>query len=186
MRITYIYLLFLVLSCGSVPTIPDFNLSDVNGSSHSLYSNVAPKAIVLVWQGNGCPIFRLGYSTVANLQKEYSKRGISFYLINASPQDSLQDIKKEASEFNFQIPILKDQNQAMTRAMGVSRTMEVVVINAETRTVVFQGRVDDALGYEVRKNAKKHFLKNALDALLENKDVPQDQGDVNGCLINLS
>ncbi len=167
------------------PKASNFELLDHEGKAHELYYYSDMKAVVLIWQGNGCPIFRQSILEINRLQKKFEKLGIVFLLINANPQDDRFSIKKEAEEFNINIPILEDSSQMVTKSLSVTRTAESIVLDTKSWKTIYRGAINDRLGYEVQKTAPiQHFLENALNTWLQGRLPQIKRTPFNGCLIN--
>src|SRR6185369_15679255 len=99
------------LGAESSRLVDDFRLLDHLGKSHELYRYADSKAIVVIGQGNGCPIIERSIPTIKTLRDRYSARGAEFFFINANAQDSRANVVKEASDFGVNIPILLDETQ---------------------------------------------------------------------------
>lgn len=165
--------------------VDDFQLTDTAGAAHQLYYYSDAPAIVLMTQGNGCPIVRNAMPFYREVRDVYADRGVEFFLLNSNLQDNSQSIAAESAEFGFDIPVLVDEYQLIGESLGVTRTAEVYVIDPKTRTVVYHGPVDDRLSYQVqRENAEHTYLIDALDAVLAGEAVPVASADAPGCLVN--
>ncbi len=165
--------------------IGDFSLLDHEGKHHQLSWYGDQKAVVIFIQGNGCPIVRNGAPTVRAIRDDYADKGVTFFMLNPQPQDNRQSIAAEAQEYGYDIPILVDETQLIAESLGVDRTAEVYIINPESREILYQGPVDDRLGYETQKpEAKNHYLRDALDAVLAGNAVATDIPEAPGCLVN--
>ncbi len=164
--------------------IGDFALLDQHGKFHQLSWYDDQKAVVIFIQGNGCPIVRNGAPTLKALRDEYESKGVAFFMLNPQTQDNRASIAGEAEEFAYDFPILVDESQLVAEALGVDRTSEVFVIDPKTMSVLFRGPIDDRLGYESQKpEAKNHYLKDALDAVLAGQAVAAVDVEAPGCLI---
>lgn len=166
-------------------SIPEFNLVDHLGNSHSLQQYQDRKFIVLYVQGNGCPIARIALPNYREVRDEYQDKGIAFLMFNANIQDTPERIRLEAENFGVDFPIMKDEGQVLAKALGVERTAEVFIIDPRTRDVLFRGPINDQLGYETQRvNASAHYLKDALDTVLAGGTVNMDDiPDSKGCLV---
>mgnify|MGYP002621554576 FL=1 len=166
--------------------VVNFQLIDANGTSHELYRYRDAKAIVLFYQGNGCPIVRQTFAEVMRLRDAYSEEGVVFLQINANPQDTREEVLEELDDFGVDIPVLMDERQSVTRALGVTRVAEAIVINPQRWRVVYRGAVDDRFDYGTRREEANHeFLKNALDAFLAGEDPDPARTETKGCLIHI-
>jgi peroxiredoxin len=113
----------LALSPGD--RIDNFRLLDQRGESHELYYLSDAKAVVLMVQGNGCPIVRNALPGLKELREQYQRRGVEFLLINSNLQDGRDAIAAEAVEFGIDFPILVDDLQLIGESLGVTRTADV-------------------------------------------------------------
>src|SRR5688572_18648645 len=113
----------------STGPVKDFKLTDHLGKTHQLHTQTNARAVVLFYAGNGCPIVRKSILDLKAIREVYEKQGVVFWMVNANMHDDITSIQEEAKEFGITFPILKDQNQKVTRALGVRRTAEVLVIN---------------------------------------------------------
>jgi len=165
-------------------SVKDFKAQDQDGKAHQLYGAVAPKAIVLMIQGNGCPIVRQALPALAEIRERYQARNVEFLLLNSNLQDTRDAVAKEAAEFKIAFPVLIDNKQTIGEALGVVRTSEVFVIDPATRKLVYRGPMDDRLSYERQKPVEKHYLTDALDAVLAGREVQVKSADGVGCLVN--
>ncbi|MEH6558022.1 MAG: redoxin domain-containing protein [Oceanicoccus sp.] len=165
--------------------VDDFELLDHQGAAHRLYYYDDAPAIVLMVQGNGCPIVRNVMPGLRDVRDVYAKKGVKFLLLNSNLQDNRASIAAEVEEFGYDIPVLVDSSQLVGESLKVSRTAEVFVIDPKTKKVVYHGPVDDRVTYEVQKNkADNHYLSDALDAVLAGEAVKEADIDAPGCIIN--
>jgi peroxiredoxin len=184
--------LLLVLAAAPVSAlqpgqrVDNFMLLDHLGDAHELYYLSDKRAVVLMVQGNGCPIVRHQLPRFAELRAQYADQGVEFLLINSNLHDGREAIAKEADEFGIEFPILMDTSQLVGESMVFERTAEVFVINpAEQWRLVYRGPVDDRVSYaRQRPEATNHYLADALEAVLGGKPVPVSSAQAEGCLIN--
>jgi len=165
--------------------VDNFVLRDHRGESHELYYHRDKQAVVIMVQGNGCPIARAAWPTYREIREEYAGRGIHFLMLNSNIQDDRESISAEAREFGFDIPILDDESQLVGEALGVVRTSEVFVIDTDGWNLVYRGPIDDRLTYErQRAEANETYLTDALDAVLAGEAIELAERDAVGCLVN--
>lgn len=179
-------LALLCMNALAAPRVDNFALLDQNGASHELYYYRDAQAIVLMIQGNGCPIVRNAWPTVTEIRADYEEQGVKFLMLNANSQDTRSSIAEEAATFSMDIPILDDSTQLVAESLGVVRTGEVFVINPESWELVYRGPIDDRLSYERQKTAaSKHYLRNTLDAVIAGDEIEFEKRGGVGCLVNL-
>jgi peroxiredoxin len=165
--------------------VENFRLLDHRGASHELYRYGDARAIVILAQGNGCPIVRNVMPAFQALRDQYGKQGIEFLMLNSTLQDNRTSTAQEAAEFGFDMPILMDAEQLIGEALDLKRTGEVFVIDPSSWSVVYHGAIDDRVTYEhQRPQAQKTWLADALDDLLARRPVAVATSPAKGCLIN--
>jgi hypothetical protein len=165
--------------------IDNFRLLDQRGASQELYYYSDAKAVVLMVQGNGCPMVRNALPTLKALRDQYRAQGVEFLLINSNLQDDRDAIAQEAAEFDIDFPILVDDLQLIGESLDVTRTADVFVIDPKTWKLVYRGPIDDRLSYGAQKPvAKKRYLAAALDAMLGGNPVAIASAEVPGCLVD--
>ena len=106
-------------------------------------------------------------------------------MINSNLQDDASAIRDESQAWNIDFPILNDDGQLVGEALGITRTAEVLVIDTNEWDLVYRGPVNDRLTYERQKaKAGRHYVAEALDAILNGIRPEFEQVGTKGCLIN--
>ena len=166
-------------------SIPEFELSDQAGKTHTLADYADRDLLVLYVQGVGCPIARIAVPSYREVRAEFESKNVAFMMFNSNIQDNIPRIAREVDEFGIDFTVLKDEGQALAKALGVERTAEVFVIDPKSREVFYRGPINDKLGYETQKNtASAHYLKDALNTVLAGGKVNMDDvPDSKGCLV---
>ena len=165
--------------------VDNFRLLAHDGTSHELYYYQDAKAVAFMVQGNGCPIVRNAMPRFTELRDEFAEQGVEFFMLNSNLQDNRDNITKEVAKYGYDIPILMDETQLIGEALGLVRTGEVFVVDPKTWKVAYHGAVDDRLTYEnQKKEAKQHFLRDALANMVAGEAVEVASTDGIGCLIN--
>ena len=180
--------LALVAGQSQAARVDNFVLLDHEGAAHELYYYRDAPAVVIMVQGNGCPIVRNALNDYKALRDRYGEQGVEFYLLNANLQDDRASIQKEAAEWDIDIPILDDQTQLIGESLGLVRTAEVLVIDPKTWQVAYRGPLNDRINdYErQRAEASEHYAADAIEALIggEGRAIQVAERDAIGCLIN--
>ena len=166
--------------------VDNFMLLDQRGDAHELHYYADASAIVLMVQGNGCPIVRNALPDYRDMTEAYADQGVEFLMLNANLQDSRATIAAEADEWGIPYPILVDETQLVAESLGLTRTAEVLVIDPDGWQLAYRGPVNDRLSYErQKKEASEHYAKDAIAAVLAGDPVEVAARDAMGCLINL-
>ena len=163
---------------------PAFDLPGTDGRNHTL-AELTGKLFVLVVSCNHCPYVIAYEARMVALAKEYGPRGVDFVAANANdatryPDDGLEPMKARARERGFPFAYVRDDSQALVRALGARFTPEVYVFD-EARRLRYHGRVDD--NHRDPAQVTSHDLKAALEALLGGREPPAAETTAFGCSI---
>lgn len=168
-------------------TGPDFNLRGTDGKMYSLEEVAGGKGTAVVFTCNMCP-FSKGYEDrLIALASKYQERGINFIAINPNdpervPGDSFEEMVVRAGEKGFPYPYVVDETQKVAAAYGARVTPHIFLLDGE-RTLVYRGRVDDALKPE---DVSSRDLEAAIDALVAGERVPVAETKAFGCSVKWS
>jgi thiol-disulfide isomerase/thioredoxin len=170
---------------------PNFNLPGVDERNYSLQDFADAQILVVIFTCNHCPTAQAYEDRIIELHADYRDKGVAVVAISPNDpravrldelgytdlSDSLDDMKIRAKAKGFRFPYLYDgADQVTSIAYGVLATPHVFIFDRQ-RKLRYNGRIDDA---EV-KQVKSHDTRNAIDALLAGKPVPQDKTRVFGC-----
>jgi len=142
------------------------------------------KANVLFFTTTDCPIAN-GYSQRFNeMYQEYGMKGFNFYLVHIDWQTTKTAALRHQKEFQLQMPIVLDSTHALVKKTGVETTPEVVVLLPD-QTIAYCGRIDNWYeGFGKKRNVvTKTELKDALEAIIDNRTIPVNKTRAIGCSI---
>ena len=164
-------------------TVPDFALRDARGQEHRLPDAEAAPVVVLAALGTECPLAKLYAPRLEEISQRFADRGVAFLGLDANAQDAPTELAAYARDHGLTFPLLKDVNAAAVDAAGLTRTPEVVVLDAD-RKVRYRGRIDDQYGIGYAKDAAgESYLTEAIEAVLAGRPVARPQVEPIGCLI---
>ncbi len=167
-------------------TAPHFSLPDTTGDVITLESFSEQKALAVIFMCNHCPYVQHIRSTLAQVAKEYQAKNIGFVGINANdaenyPDDSPEAMKQEVAAIGYTFPYLYDETQQVAQAYTAACTPDIFVFDQD-RKLVYRGQFDSSRpGND--KPVTGESLTTALDALLADQEVSQDQQPSSGCNI---
>src|SRR3984893_15443414 len=179
-----------ILALGS--PAPDFSLPGVDGKNHSLSDYAANSILVVVFTCNHCPIAQMYEQRIQQLETDYRDRGVAVVAIqpndptairideldSSDTSDTLEEMKIRFAYKNLHYPYLYDgETQSVTRAYGPQATPHVFVFDKE-RKLRYEGHFDNSYRIEL---VKSQDTRNAIDALLANREVPLTHTGVFGC-----
>lgn len=164
---------------GAGDQVADFSITNYDGNTYTLSTSGGSATVVMFWSTE-CPFVQPYTDRINALAKEFGSKGIVFWGVNANNTESVEDVKNHAEEKGYIFPMLRDVNNVVADQFGAQRTPEVYVIDNNTMTVVYHGRIDDD------KEASKvtsEDLKNALNQFLNGDAVAVSETKAFGCTI---
>jgi len=179
-----------ILAIGS--PAPNFELPGIDGSIHKLSDYSASPILVVIFICNHCPIAQMYETRIAQLAADYKDRGVSVVAIEPNDpkaitideldssdiSDSLEEMKIRAEYKHLTYPYLYDgETQSVTEAYGPQATPHAFVFDS-ARKLRYEGRVDNSYRAEL---VKTHEVRDAIDALLANREVDVKHTGVFGC-----
>lgn len=177
---------------------PDFKLPGVDGKKYSLASFKSAEVLVVVFTCNHCPTAQAYEDRIIKMTSDYAPRKVAVVAIMPNDPtclrldeldfsdlgDSYDEMKIRAKEKKFNFPYLYDgETENASRAYGPVATPHVFIFDRE-RKLRYEGRVDDM--ESPFKTPQNTDTRNAIDALLEHRDVPVKTTKVFGCSIKWS
>ena len=159
---------------------PDFSgIIGTDDKQHGLSDYKKAKLIVLVFTCNHCPVAVAYEDRLVALQKDYKQKGVQVIAANVNnlAADKLEPMKKRAADKGFNFPYIYDSSQKMGHDYGATVTPHVFVLDKD-RKLAYVGAIDDSMKPD---NVKKHYLRDAIDALLEGKEPPETVTKQFGC-----
>ena len=127
---------------------------------------------------NHCPFVKHLREQLAAFARECEAKGVSFIGINSNdadryPDDSPDRMKEEAEAFGYTFPYLIDADQEVAKAYKAACTPDFYLFNTDQK-LVYRGQFDESRPSN-DINPTGQDLRQALTALLEGTDIPQDQ-----------
>lgn len=164
---------------------PAFELPDIRGNRVSISDFEGAAALLVVFMCNHCPYVKHVRESFVELVKQYAK-GVAVVAISSNdvevfPDDSPQQMARDAETFGYTFPYLYDQTQDVARAYRAACTPDFFLFDAERR-LVYRGQMDSS-----RPGSDKaptgEDLRAALDAVLAGGQISPQQKPSMGCSI---
>lgn len=163
--------------------IPNVRFKDIRYVARSLDDLGEQKAYVLVFTNTTCPVAQKYWPKLKRLDAELRQRGVQFVAVNSVQDESIVQIAEQALEFGLEFPIVKDADGSCAKSLGVRRTPEVALLDAQKR-LRYRGRIDDQ--YRIgggRSEVQHDDLRLAIEAVLDGHEPPVAETAVDGCLM---
>jgi peroxiredoxin len=167
-------------------SVADFRLKNTNGKMVALSDFTSAKGVIVIFDCNTCPYSKAYNDRIVALNKKYAPAGFPVVAINAndpesSPGDSYEDMVEVAREKKYDFPYLVDDNQKVARTFGATNTPHVFVLKKESNEfkVAYIGAIDN--NARSAASADKKYVEEAVDALIQGKEVATTKTKVVGC-----
>ncbi len=169
--------------------IADFILKNVDGKNISLIDYKNAKGFIIVFTCNHCPFAKLYPERMSKLNTRYKTLGVPLIAISSTDttaydEDTYPKMITKAKQENFNFPYLFDGSQATAKNFGAQKTPHAFVVWKEKGKYVikYNGAIDDN-GAEPEK-VKIQFVANAVNALLQGKEIEIAETKSLGCQIH--
>src|SRR5260370_11840513 len=171
---------------------PNFELPGVDGGIHRLADYSSSSVLVVIFTCNHCPIAQMYERRITQLVADYQDRGVAVVAIQPNDpkaitidelesselSDSLDEMKIRAQYKHLTYPYLYDgETQSVADAYGPQATPHVFVFDRDRR-LRYEGRMDDNYRTPL---VKTHEARDAIDALLAQREVAVKHSGVFGC-----
>jgi peroxiredoxin len=162
-----------------------FNLLDTSsGQMVSLPDLTPARATVIMFICNHCPYVIHLIKDIVTLAQEYQPKEIQFIAISSNdvinyPADAPDKMKEFAHKYFFPFPYLYDETQITAKNYHAACTPDFYVFDNELKCV-YRGCFDDSTPGNGQPVTGKN-LRAALDAVLEGKQVDENQKASVGC-----
>lgn len=166
--------------------VTDFSLKNIDGKMVSLSHFEDAKGFIVIFTCNTCPYAVASEDRIIALDKEFKSKGYPVIAINPNnpsvqPADSFEKMKDKAKDKGFTFPYLYDESHSVYETYGAKKTPHAYVIQyvKGKKIVKYIGAIDD----NVRDGSavKERFLANAVNELLQGKEVTVKETKAIGC-----
>lgn len=165
-----------------------FKLKDVSGKMVTLSDYNDEQGVVVIFTCNHCPYSKAYEDRIIAIDQKYKGAGYPVVAINPNnpadyPEDSYENMKVRAQEKGFTFPYLFDQGQHVYPKYGATKTPHVYLLNREDGNFVVRyiGAIDD--NYKDAAAVKNTFLEDAINALIQGREVRPATTKAIGCSI---
>ena len=164
---------------------PDFDLPAVDGKRYALADLRGANGLLVMFICNHCPYVQAIRERLVRDTRELLLHGVPSVAIMSNdvddyPEDSFDNMRRVAREFDFPFPYLYDETQAVARAYGAVCTPDFFGFNRELK-LRYRGRLD-ASGRSAEPNARRELFEGMLQ-VARTGEAPGRQIPSIGCSI---
>lgn len=164
--------------------IEDLRFRRIFGGWATLHAESGRVGTVVVVRDPECPVSRRYGPRVNELARTYGRYGIQFVVIYLNDLVGQVALVKDAQALAAPASYAGEGSFRIAEALGVESTGDVFVLDENFR-LRFRGAVDDQFGLGYTKDAPtRHYLRNALDALIEGRTIAIPATSAPGCWID--
>ena len=168
----------------------DFKLKNIDDTYVSLANYPKAKGYIVIFTCNHCPYSKAYEDRIIAINEKYKSLGYPVIAINPNdpilyPDDSFDQMKIRAKEKGFTFPYLFDDKQQIFPIYGATKTPHVFLLNKEKgkNIVKYIGAIDN--NYEDATDVTEYYLEDALNSLLNNKEIKTKTTVAIGCSIKV-
>jgi peroxiredoxin len=164
----------------------DFDLPGVDGKRHTLASSKGPNGLLVMFICNHCPYVKAVRDRIVRDTSALQARGIGVIAINANdaaayPDDSFENMKRIAEQYDYPFPYVWDESQAVAKAYGAVCTPDFFGFNRNLE-LQYRGRLDESRK-ETAPEGVRRDLFEAMVQVAETGKGPAEQIPSMGCSI---
>lgn len=140
--------------------IGDFALIDNQGAQHHMAWYDDQNAVVILPQAVGATDTE-ALAAFQDLEAKFAEQGVVFFLMNPGLQIDRQAVTLDIAALGADFPVLMDDAQLATEALGLTRLDEAVVYDPKSFEMVYRGSTDAELAASIQR-----LLDGADDSLV--------------------
>lgn len=164
---------------------PDFALPGVDGKVWTLQEIRGKKGLLVAFICNHCPYVKAIRDRLIRDIRDLAAYGINSIAIMSNdptdyPEDSFENMKRVAAEYEFPFPYVIDRTQEVAKAFGAVCTPDFFGYNKDLK-LQYRGRLDESRKEPV-PNARRDLFE-AMKQVAETGEGPRDQVPSMGCSI---
>ena len=174
------------LPIGAAIPKADLRVKDVSGKELSLREAKQANGLLVMFTCNTCPYVIRNQSRTNEVCKYAQSGKVGVVLLNANEGDrtgsnSFAEMQSYARSQGYQWTYAVDEKSVLADAFGASRTPECFLFDKNGK-LVYHGAIDDSPGDP--NQVKRHHLKEAMNEMMQGREVSTKETRSVGCSIN--
>jgi peroxiredoxin len=165
---------------------PDFALPGVDGRTWTRDDCKGPNGLLVMFICNHCPYVKAVRERIVRDARELMTCGVGVVAIMSNdpadyPEDSFDNMKKVALQYDFPFPYLLDETQEIAKVYGAVCTPDFFGYNAELG-LQYRGRLDESRKETAPEGARRDLFEG-MKQVAETGRGPEKQIPSVGCSI---
>ena len=151
--------------------VSDFSLVDAEGRFFQLSRHANQDAVVLFTQDESRDV-RKAAKDIAALAEQFAGQKVEFLMLDSTGRADKAELRKAADKAGISLRVLIDDTQLVAEELGLSRALEVAILDPAAKELVYRGALNDrfAEGKKARR-ASEHYVADALQAMMAGEEV---------------
>jgi thioredoxin-related protein len=163
----------------------DVKLKDITGKEITLKTAMKKNGLLVMFSCNTCPVVVKNQARAKEICQYSLTKNVGVVVLNSneanrSEDESLDAMKNYAKAQAYNWYYAVDENSELADAFGANRTPECFLFDKNGK-LVYHGAIDNSPTDE--DNVSRHHLKEAINELLNGKDVSVKETKSVGCNI---
>ena len=156
---------------------PDFEIPGIDKEVYHLGSyRKKYKAIAVIFMGNVSSHVDLYIERLKQIQLDFGDRNFTIMGIDSNHRsepiaESMEMMQKYARDNQLNFPYLRDPTQDVAKGF-MAKVIPTVYLLDSDAVIRYQGRIDDCA--ESIEKVTKHYLRDSITAVLDDKQVAKD------------
>jgi peroxiredoxin len=165
---------------------PDFDLPGTDGKRYTLANSKGRNGLLVMFICNHCPYVKAVRERIIRDAKELQAMGVGVIAINANdatnyPDDSFDNMKRIAEQYQYPFPYVLDETQAVAKAYGAVCTPDFFGFNGKLE-LHYRGRLDESRKETAPEGARRDLFE-AMKQVAQTGQGPAEQIPSMGCSI---
>ena len=151
--------------------VSDFSLVDAEGRFFQLSRHANQDAVVLFTQDESRDM-RKAAKDIAALAEQFAGQKVEFLMLDSTGRADKAELRQAAEKAGISLRVLIDDTQLVAEELGLSRALEVAILDPASKELVYRGALNDrfAEGKKARR-ASEHYVADALQAIMAGEEV---------------
>jgi len=164
----------------------DFSLPGVDGQNWSLEQARGDRGLLVMFICNHCPYVKAIRDRLVRDTRELKDYGINAVAIMSNDpaeyeEDSFENMRRVAEQFDFPFPYLIDETQEVAKAYGAVCTPDFFGYNADLE-LQYRGRLDASRKQAAAQDVRRELF-DAMKQVAQTGHGPKEQIPSMGCSI---
>jgi hypothetical protein len=167
------------------PSPSTIRLLNLSGSKIAPLDGAKGHTTVFIFTRTDCPISNRYAPVINKLDKEFTPKGVVFWLVYVDPHQSAVEIRQHDKEYGYHLRVALDPDHKLVKLAEARVTPEAAVFSPHGQ-LLYHGRIDNSY-VDIGKrlpSPTRNDLSLTLDAITTGQPIPNKTAPAVGCYIS--